>query len=171
MLFKNLISTLLCSLFLISTANASTIHVSSSEHADRYERFLNNRTAPHKNVRGVILQQYTAWRGTRYRYGGTTHRGIDCSALMQEIFSTSLNTVLPRTTGSMIRHGVAVGHNQLKPGDLVFFMTAPSTRHVGVYVGNNQFIHASKIRGVTISDLHNTYWASHYETARRVVPQ
>lgn len=50
-------------------------------------------------------------------------------------------------------------------------MTAPSTRHVGVYVGNNQFIHASKIRGVTISDLDNTYWASHYETARRVVPQ
>ncbi len=79
-----------------------------------------------------------------------------------------MNMSLPRTTGEQINHGFHIAQNELKPGDLVFFKTSKATRHVGVYVGNNEFIHASKIKGVTISSLANNYWQAHYETARRI---
>jgi len=88
---------------------------------------------------------------------------------MQHLFRDSLQKSLPRTTFQQIRNGRKVSKNNLKPGDLVFFKTSPGDRHVGVYVGDHQFIHASKIEGVTISSLDNQYWVDHYETARRLV--
>lgn len=119
-------------------------------------------------LKSKILAEYSQWKGTRYHLGGSSHRGIDCSALMQAIFQGSINMDLPRTTGEQIHNGQHIAQSELKPGDLVFFKTSRSTRHVGVYVGNNEFIHASKIKGVTVSSLANNYWQAHYETARRV---
>ncbi|MCS2147132.1 NlpC/P60 family protein [Scandinavium manionii] len=136
---------------------------------------LNNQSLTQKisaptseNIKSKILAQYSRWKGTRYHFGGASHRGIDCSALMQAVFQGSMNMSLPRTTGEQINHGFHIAQNELKPGDLVFFKTSKATRHVGVYVGNNEFIHASKIKGVTISSLANNYWQAHYETARRI---
>lgn len=120
------------------------------------------------NIRSAILSQYSNWKGTRYHLGGTTHKGVDCSALMQNIFSASFGKSLPRTTTQQIHNGLQVSKEKLKPGDLVFFKTSPGTRHVGVYVGDHQFIHASSSMGVTISSLENSYWVEHYETARRL---
>jgi len=119
-------------------------------------------------VRSAILAEFSNWKGTRYHLGGTTHNGVDCSALMQHIFSDSFHKSLPRTTTQQIRNGEHVNKGMLKPGDLVFFHTSPGMRHVGVYVGNNEFIHASSSEGVTISSLANRYWVEHYETARRL---
>lgn len=121
------------------------------------------------DTKSKILKQYFNWEGTRYLFGGHSHRGIDCSALIQEIFRDAVDTPLPRTTGEQILKGHHVAKGNLKPGDLVFFQTSPGTRHVGVYVGNHEFIHASKIKGVTISSLENRYWNSHYETSRRIL--
>jgi lipoprotein Spr len=121
-----------------------------------------------ENVKSKILAQYSQWKGTRYHFGGSSHRGIDCSALMQAIFHGSMKMELPRTTSEQLHNGHHIAQNELKPGDLVFFKTSRSTRHVGVYVGNNKFIHASKVKGVTVSSLANNYWQAHYETARRV---
>jgi len=121
-----------------------------------------------EKIKTKILAVYSQWKGTRYHFGGTSRRGIDCSALMQEIFQGSMNMDLPRTTGEQMRNGYHIAKNALKPGDLVFFKTSRSSRHVGVYVGNNEFIHASKIKGVTVSSLTNNYWQAHYETARRI---
>lgn len=120
------------------------------------------------NIKSKILSQYSQWKGTRYHFGGSSHRGIDCSALMQAIIHGSMDKDLPRTTGQQIHNGYHISQNELKPGDLIFFKTSRSTRHVGVYVGNNEFIHASKIKGVTVSSLANNYWQTHYETARRI---
>ncbi|MBB1200690.1 glycoside hydrolase [Enterobacteriaceae bacterium 89] len=120
------------------------------------------------SIKTKILAEYQQWKGTRYHFGGHSHRGIDCSALMQEIFQGSVSMNLPRTTGEQIHNGFHINKEELKPGDLVFFKTSASTRHVGVYVGNNEFIHASKIKGVTVSNLDNDYWQAHYETARRI---
>lgn len=119
-------------------------------------------------LKSKILAEYSQWKGTRYHLGGHSHRGIDCSALMQEIFHGSISMTLPRTTGEQLHNGFRIGKRELKPGDLVFFKTSATTRHVGVYVGNNEFIHASKIKGVTVSNLDNAYWQAHYETARRI---
>lgn len=121
-----------------------------------------------RNIKSAILAQFSNWKGTRYSWGGTTHKGVDCSALMQHIFSDSFHKTLPRTTGQQIQNGQQVSKNKLQPGDLVFFRTSPGMRHVGVYVGDNQFIHASSSQGVTISSLANSYWVEHYETARHL---
>src|SRR5471032_2538772 len=121
-----------------------------------------------ETVKNALLAQYSHWEGTQYRLGGTTHRGVDCSSLMQQIFNDSLHKRLPRTTFEQIKGGQKVSKDNLKPGDLVFFKTRPDTRHVGVYIGDHQFIHASRLQGVTISSLDNEYWVEHYETARRL---
>ncbi|WP_442865692.1 NlpC/P60 family protein [Buttiauxella sp. WJP83] len=128
----------------------------------------NNNIRDTENIRSAILSQYSNWKGTRYHLGGTTHNGVDCSALMQKIFSASFGQSLPRTTTQQIHNGQQVSKETLKPGDLVFFKTSPGQRHVGVYVGDNKFIHASSSEGVTMSSLANHYWVDHYETARRL---
>ena len=125
-------------------------------------------TGNSQNIKSALLAEYPRWKGTHYRWGGTTHKGVDCSSLMQHLFNDSLQTHLPRTTFQQIKNGKRVSKNNLEPGDLVFFKTSPGDRHVGVYVGDHQFIHASKIEGVTISSLDNQYWVDHYETARRL---
>lgn len=119
-------------------------------------------------IKLALLSAYSEWKGTRYHWGGTTKNGVDCSALIQHIFSDSLNKKIPRTTVEQIKKGSGVNKKNLKAGDLVFFKTSPDDRHVGVYVGDNHFIHASKMKGVTISSLDNKYWLRHYETARRL---
>lgn len=119
-------------------------------------------------LRTRILQQYQQWKGTHYRWGGTTRNGVDCSALMQHLFRDAAHLSLPRTTGEQINKGVKVEALSLKVGDLVFFQTGAHRRHVGVYIGDRQFIHASSSEGVTVSYLSDDYWQSHYITARRV---
>ncbi|ELJ5854854.1 C40 family peptidase [Enterobacter kobei] len=119
-------------------------------------------------LRSRILDQYQKWKGTQYQWGGTSHRGVDCSALMQHLFSDAANLNLPRTTSEQIHRGVQVAQYRLKAGDLVFFQTGPNRKHVGVYIGDNRFIHASSSQGVTVSTLTDDYWQAHYITARRV---
>lgn len=117
----------------------------------------------------VQLQaQLRKWKGVRYQWGGNGFGGIDCSALMQKIYSAVLKRRLPRTTGEQIMEGHPVYVSQLQPGDLVFFKPKKSVRHVGIYMGNHQFMHASGSQGVTLSSLQNPFWISHFETARRV---
>lgn len=119
-------------------------------------------------LKARLLKQYSAWKGTRYHMGGSSHRGVDCSALMQHLFSESTALSLPRTAAEQLRHGKAVSRGELKPGDLVFFKTGRNQRHVGVFIGGDEFIHASTSQGVTISSLSNEYWRAHYQAARRV---
>ena len=119
-------------------------------------------------LRSRILDQYQKWKGTQYQWGGTSHRGVDCSALMQHLFSDAANLNLPRTTSEQIHRGVQVAQYRLRAGDLVFFQTGPNRKHVGVYIGENQFIHASTSRGVMRSSLDNVYWRKNFWQARRI---
>jgi len=116
---------------------------------------MHQQTGP---LRSRILDQYQKWKGTHYQWGGTTHRGVDCSALMQHLFSDAAHLELPRTTSEQIHRGVQVAQYRLKVGDLVFFQTGPNRKHVGVYIGDSQFIHASSSQGVTVSTLTDNYW-------------
>lgn len=130
---------------------------------------LSIETTPEQSMRKKILRHYQQWRGTRYLYGGESRSGIDCSALMRHLFKDIANHLLPRTTGEQIRKGKSVGRGELRIGDLVFFRTGTPARHVGVYIGNGEFIHASTSKGVTVSEMSNAYWKQRYETARRIV--
>jgi cell wall-associated NlpC family hydrolase len=107
--------------------------------------------------------------GTPYLFGGISTSGIDCSALIQTIFSSALNMTLPRTTEEQIRLGWRVRRNQLDVGDLVFFRPDGRGRHAGIVLSEREFLHASTSQGVMISHLDEPYWRQWYHTGRRVV--
>nr|WP_217906134.1 NlpC/P60 family protein [Vibrio natriegens] len=115
-----------------------------------------------------LLQFYNEWHGTPYRLGGTQKSGIDCSAFVQKAFVEAYQLALPRTTRQQSKQGVELGWNEAKQGDLVFFKTRRTTYHVGIYLGNKQFMHASTSKGVIISRIDNPYWASKFWQIRRV---
>jgi lipoprotein Spr/probable lipoprotein NlpC len=125
---------------------------------------LDNATA----VKIQLMQLYSEWKGTPYRFGGMSKRGIDCSGFVALGFQDKFGITLPRTTDEQRGIGQSVSKSQLREGDLVFFKTGWSTRHVGIYIGNHQFLHASTSQGVMISSLNNSYWKQKYWLARRL---
>ncbi|HSH56329.1 MAG TPA: NlpC/P60 family protein, partial [Halomonas sp.] len=102
-------------------------------------------------VRQALLAQHERWAGTPYRLGGTSRHGVDCSALVQNIFAETFQLLLPRTTSEQLSEGRPVSRDELAPGDLVFFRPPGVYRHVGIYIGEGRFLHASSSRGVMIS--------------------
>lgn len=119
-------------------------------------------------LRQALIAQYKQWKGTPYRIGGQSRSGIDCSGFTQITYLDRLGIPLPRSTALQAKTGRAAPRNALRAGDLVFFKTGFKTRHVGIYMGNDRFLHASTSRGVMISSLSNPYWAKRYWQARRV---
>ncbi|MCV3262976.1 NlpC/P60 family protein [Vibrio harveyi] len=115
-----------------------------------------------------LYQFYNEWEGTPYRLGGTKKSGIDCSAFVQKAFIEAYKMSLPRTTRQQSKQGVEMSWSDAQQGDLVFFKTKRSTYHVGIYLGNKQFMHASTSKGVIISRIDNPYWASKFWQVRRV---
>jgi lipoprotein Spr len=109
------------------------------------------------------------WWGTPYRLGGTTQKGIDCSAFVQTLMIGVFAMQLPRTAREQKEISAWIPMSDLKEGDLVFFNTRGSVSHVGVYLQNNKFVHASTSGGVMISDLNETYWSRKLLGAGRVL--
>lgn len=112
-----------------------------------------------EKTRQALMDQYEKWANTPYRSGGMGQEGVDCSALVHLIFLQKFGISLPRTVARQARVGKRVNRKNLKPGHLVFFKTGTRSRHVGIYVGNEKFLHASAKKGVIISTLKNPYWA------------
>jgi len=117
----------------------------------------------------ILRSEYSYWVGSPYRLGGNSLRGIDCSSLVQQVFKNSFNIPLPRTTEYQVRKGYSIKKTHLKVGDLVFFKTGRLTRHVGIYMGNNEFFHVSTSKGAKISSLSNPYWKRKYWQSRRII--
>ena len=107
--------------------------------------------------------------GVKYRSAGTTTSGFDCSGYVQYVYN-KLGVKLPRTSKSMYATGTAVKKNSLVPGDLVFFNTSGSgVSHVGIYIGQGNFIHSSSSKGVSIAKIDDPYyWGKRYIGAKRV---
>lgn len=112
-----------------------------------------------------LYQQHAVWQGTPYRLGGQSRSGIDCSAFVQLTFNDLFGIRLPRTTSQQVHAGQKISKSDLKTGDLVFFRGG---RHVGIYLEDEKFLHASTRLGVTISDMNNIYWARKYWRSIRV---
>lgn len=115
-----------------------------------------------------LLETIDSWYGTRYRYGGTTRRGIDCSAFVREIYRSAFDIELPRTAREQYQRVSHVSFTDLKEGDLLFFNTTGGISHVGMYLRNNKFVHASSGRGVIVSDLYDFYYISRFRGAGRI---
>ena len=108
--------------------------------------------------------------GTPYRLGGDDRSGMDCSGLVVRLYRDVYNLYLPHSTAELYQTGLAVSLRSLEVGDLIFFReergAAPS--HVGVYLGNAAFIHASSTNGVIVSKLTETYYQKRFAGARRI---
>lgn len=130
----------------------------------------NGRLSDSITVIAQLNEQLTQWRGTPYRYGGTTRRGVDCSGFVWLTFRDRFGLQLPRTTAAQTDIGTRISTRDLLPGDLVFFKTGSGENglHVGIYDTDNQFIHASTSQGVIRSSLNNVYWKKVFWQARRI---
>lgn len=118
---------------------------------------------------GLVEEVASGWLGTRYRYGGVDERGIDCSALVQNVLG-DLGARVPRTTKAQRRAGREVELAEVRPGDLLFFrLESASVNHVAIALGRDRFIHASSSRGVVVDRLMDDYFSRRFVEARRVL--
>jgi len=116
-------------------------------------------STPAEEVRNTKMFEFIDdWYGTPYRLGGTTKKGVDCSAFSQFLFASVYGLSIPRTAREQYSLTNRISRTELKEGDLIFFNTRGSISHVGVYLQNNKFVHASTSGGVMISDIFDEYW-------------
>ncbi|WP_459572521.1 C40 family peptidase [Cupriavidus sp. 8B] len=158
---------LLCTAALLLAACAST---PPGRHSAQPRPAGTPMVDPSAGLEEVSIQAMSLV-GTPYRYGGNTpDSGFDCSGLVRYVVLRAANVNLPRTTEAMGERGVSLERNQVASGDLVFFnTTGRANSHVGIYVGQNRFVHAPSTGGtVRLEDMTKSYWASRYNGARRV---
>ncbi|MGD8307389.1 MAG: C40 family peptidase [Ignavibacteria bacterium] len=148
--------------------------VDVSEIVERYnlsEFDYNNDTI---TLKEKLLLEIIKYLDTPYEYGGTSTNGIDCSAFTQNVFKNTLSTDLLRSARDQYSQGEIISHKEdLQFGDLVFFDTQRGVRpgHVGIYIGDELFAHASTTNGVTISSINHSYYQSRYVGGRRIEPE
>lgn len=120
--------------------------------------------------KAVVAQTAKSYSGVPYVWGGTSPSGFDCSGFTHYVFLKN-GIIIPRVSADQYYAGVWVDKSQLQIGDLVFFTTyKPGPSHVGIYIGNGKFIHASSGAGrITISDMNNPYYKECYIGAKRVI--
>ena len=143
--------------------------VDTKEFVGKYSKIESFSAA--LTTREKILFEIINYLDTPYLYGGITKNGIDCSAFTQKVFTNSIGLDLPRTAKQQFKVGKPVGNkSNLVFGDLLFFNTTSRSYpgHVGIYIGENLFAHASRSLGVTVSSLKSTYYKTRYIGARRV---
>ena len=133
---------------------------------------LSKRTHHNPELGNRIVTIALNYKGSPYKYGGTTPAGFDCSGYTSYVYKKA-GIDIPRTTGSQYRSGRSVAESGLRKGDLVFFMRWPvigmilPPTHVGIYVGSNQFIHAPSSGGkIRIDSLNNGYWNNRFKGAK-----
>jgi cell wall-associated NlpC family hydrolase len=127
-----------------------------------------------KLTNSSLLQVMDTWWGTRYCMGGSTDNCIDCSAFVQVMYRDVYQVALPRTAQEQYGVSELIERDELKEGDLVFFHTRGrknSITHVGIYLQNNKFVHASTSNGVSISDLDESYWKPKFRGGGRLKSQ
>jgi lipoprotein Spr len=131
------------------------------------ERLLNHMTETVKNL--PLFGFIDDWYYTRYRFGGTSKSGVDCSSFTLQLFRDVYQITLPRTARQQYAVSIKVDNEDIREGDLVFFNTRGGISHVGVYLVNGFFVHASSSKGVVVSNLKETYFSKRFLGARRIV--
>ena len=129
-----------------------------------------NRTGYRNRSEGDLRKSALSWLNTPYRWGGMSEKGIDCSGLVCAIYRDVYGLKLPHQSAQLYRLGKPVTLRNIQPGDLVFFRTDKrrTVSHVGIYLGKEEFIHASSSRGVILSRLARSYYRKRLMGIRRL---
>ncbi|ANH71475.1 C40 family peptidase [Ralstonia insidiosa] len=160
-----------CSVIVSSAVQADTVFKDTEVRADAKPEAKPGLISNVMTKTGDVVMNALGMIGLRYRFGGNTpESGLDCSGFVRYVFNDTFGFLLPRRAVEMSRVGTSVETAELRPGDLVFFNTMRHTfSHVGIYIGDNKFVHApstgSKIR---VDDMTASYWVSRYNGARRI---
>jgi cell wall-associated NlpC family hydrolase len=172
---KKIILLFILSLFFASCKSSKRVVTKKSRTAKTTTKRNSSPSASTSKTIVNIIDYAKTFEGTRYKYGGTTKKGMDCSGLVVTAFKKE-NILLPRTTADLSKRGDWIDVKKVKEGDLLFFATKKNNRkvnHVGIVTssrpGHIEFIHASSSRGVMISNLAERYWYQAYVQARRVL--
>ena len=122
-------------------------------------------------ISNVMLYRFIdEWYGVKYRMGGTTKKGVDCSAFVQHLYQYVFGYDILRTACLQFKESKKIAKDDLKEGDLVFFKIGTSRiSHVGVYLRNNFFVHSASSKGVSIANLSNAYWSRYFAGGGRIV--
>lgn len=134
----------------------------------------NDRTKPTQKLdpsAAALVAEAGKWLGTPYRYGGHSRSGTDCSGFVMEVYRAAAGLELPRSSREQRKFATPIDFNRLEVGDLVFFSTKGSggdVSHVGIFIGDNNMIHASTSRGVIVSGLGEKYYQNTYHSSGRV---
>jgi lipoprotein Spr len=118
-----------------------------------------------------LIEYIHQWWGVPYKYGGGSMNGIDCSNFVKGITQFTYGVSLPRTSRDQAAFCKTIDKSELREGDLVFFNTSVGISHVGLYLANDKFVHASSSLGVVISSLNETYWKKRFVKAGRLEKQ
>lgn len=169
---KILLLVVLC--FSLGSCNSSKGIKTKKSKTTQTRHSNSSNSNPSKTITNIIDHAQT-FEGTRYKYGGMTKRGMDCSGLVVTAFQKE-NVKLPRTTADLKNTGTWIDVKKVKEGDLLFFATKKNSRkvnHVGIVTkvrpGHVEFIHSTSSRGVITSKLSERYWYQAYVQARRVL--
>ena len=128
-----------------------------------------SQSLPDSNAAIIKLNaQHKQWKKAPYKLGGLSKKGIDCSGFVHITYKERFGISLPRTTARQAKMGTKITRQQLRAGDLVFFKTGLKVRHVGIYIENGKFLHASTSKGVMISNINNRYWKKVYWKSMRI---
>jgi len=135
----------------------------------KYGQILNVEIEAIENI--SLYQFVEEWLDTKYRMGGNSKSGTDCSGFAGVLYDVNYHQSLPRTAREQHHICDKVEMNQIKEGDLVFFNTRGGVSHVGVYLHNRYFVHASTREGVIISSLDEPYYKKSFISAGRIIPK
>lgn len=168
---KKLMIAMLIAITYVSNTQAQTkktVEDPDNLAKDYFSQIMGIAVSATSNVK--LYQFVYDWIGTPYRLGGDTKRGIDCSGFAFQLYDKVFNTVIGNNSRNIFTMVNPVSKDDLKEGDLVFFkIRSRAISHVGVYLGDNKFAHASSSRGVTISNLNESYWQRYYYKGGRLI--
>lgn len=165
-----LLAVLLSAMLLVGCSSDKGVKVAGKKPNKIQRKTVQGSISDPIFVISSLSEHQQEWKGTRYRLGGTSRSGVDCSGFMQITFRDLFGIDLPRTTSEQAQEGDRVSKSEIQTGDLVFFKTGrgPNGKHVGVYVKNGLFLHASTKGGVIYSDMNSPYWSKTFWQARRM---
>jgi len=150
------------------TSTVPQAAIASSFASDQSVGYPEPDNASEVWTRQHLQRYFSDWQGVPYQYGGTDKRGVDCSGFVYRFYRDKYGLDIPRTTRLLAGMSKQVAFKQIAAGDILIFRNEDSSLHVGLYVADGMFIHASKSKGVMKSALSNPFWTRHYLKAVRV---